>query len=536
MSEADRPYDVAIIGSGFGGAVAACRLSVAGKRVVVLERGRRWHPDDYPRKPGDAWFYNRRHPYRKNGWMELRPVDGDMIVVTGAGVGGGSLIYASVSIDARDEVFDTGWPSEVTAGVLKPYYERVGEMLRPKPVPQGQEPVRLTLMKKAAAALDAEDRFMPLDLAVTFSPNWHHGIDGPDGDPTRAKYSEQWRNPQRRWQGTCTHCGECDIGCKRQAKNTLDLNYLAVAEDCGAEIRPLCQVSHIAPAAGGAWEVHFRNASYRRRRKDSVVAHRVVVAAGSLGSTEILLRSRDEFGTLPDLPAALGKGWSSNGDFVTPARYDGQTWAPTNGPTISSAIDFLDGAGSGRFFIEDGGIPNLANVLFDARRRAKAGSRFMAWLHRRAEFGSIMLWFGQAIDGSDGDFRLGRRRIKFWERTLRLDWNPRRSGTAIDAMARMHRELSKATGGRPLPRLMWSWFRGLVTPHPLGGCNMASSPAAGVVDHAGRVFGHPGLYVMDGSIIPRAIGRNPSKTIAAVAERAVALLLAEDGTSTQRNR
>jgi cholesterol oxidase len=138
-----------------------------------------------------------------------------------------------------------------------------------------------------------------------------------------------------------------------------------------------------------------------------------------------------------------------------------------------------------------------------------------------------MPWFGQAIDGADGQLSLGRRWTAPWRRTLRMNWNPSRSEKAVGGLIAMHQKLSRATNGRAIVPPTWTVLRNLVTPHPLGGCNMASGPAAGVVDHACRVFGHAGLYVMDGSAIPRPLGLNPSKTIAAVAERATELMLAD---------
>ncbi|KAA0017063.1 FAD-dependent oxidoreductase [Antrihabitans cavernicola] len=531
-------YDVVVIGSGFGGAVAACRLAEAGRRVLVLERGRAWDPESYPRGRNGDWLYSPRNPHRHNGWLDVRMVSTNMVVAAGAGVGGGSLIYANVSIDAGPDVFRSGWPSAIDATALAPYYSRVGAMLAAKPIPDEQSPVRLELMRQAAGKIGAGDRFEKLDLAVTFDRDWQ---------PTEGKRtpteSKQWTNRHGMKQGTCTHCGNCVIGCSSRAKNTLDLNYLAVAKSNGAVIRPLCQVSHLS-RVGARWRVHFDDVSGGTRDAETVEAERVILAAGSLGSTEILMRSQFEFATLPNLPRSLGKGWSSNGDFVTPEWFTRreEPASPTKGPTITSAIDFLDGSSGGRYFVEDGGLPNMMDVLFDAGEKSKTGGklqrRTMTRLHRIGAMGSVMPWFGQAIDGSDGDFYLSRSPIAplargAGRRALKLDWNPLRSKTAIDSMAATHRALSRATGGHPFPRLAWSWFRGLVTPHPLGGCNMAASPAAGVVDHAGRVFGHPGLYVMDGSIIPRAVGRNPSKTIAAVAERAVELLIAEPSTRVE---
>ena len=521
-------HDAVIVGSGFGGAVSACRLAEAGRDVLVLERGREWAPEDYPREPGDAWIWDVDEPHRQNGWIDLRIMD-DMWVVQGAGVGGGSLIYANISIDAPDEAFDDGWPAAIDAAELRPHYARVAAMLRPAELPDNQLTARFKLMREAAEKTGAAHRFRKLPLAVTFAEKW----DPAAPDPTGDGHSQSWTNPQGVVQGTCVHCGNCDIGCTVRAKNTLDLNYLAAARNAGARIQPLALVSHVEPL-GGAWRVHYCRLEGGERIPAHVDARRVLLAAGSLGSTEILLRSRDQYRSLRNLSGALGNNWSSNGDFLTPAIYRGRDIAPTVGPTISAAIDYLtDGKDGARFFVEDGGFPNVIGNYARARL-AKSRSLVERQLltRMRAALGDnplreIMPWFGQAIDGGDGRLYLGRRWYAPWRRVLKLDWDARRSQLGVGGLAAMHRELSLATGGEPLATPSWTNFGMLVTPHPLGGCNMAASPAAGVVDHRCAVFGHEGLYVVDGAVVPRPLGLNPSKTIAALAERACALLLKE---------
>ncbi len=193
-------FDVIVIGSGFGGAVTACRLAEKGLKVVVLERGRRWEPEDYPREPGDAWVWDQDEPHRQNGWLDLRFLD-DMIVAQGAGVGGGSLIYANVVVEPKPELFNQGWPSEITYDELKPYYDRVGAMLNIQTIPDNQLTERYKLMKEAAGELGYGDRFRPLPLAVTFDPQWSYRID----DPFNEKHSRKWTNAQGQEQGTWVH-------------------------------------------------------------------------------------------------------------------------------------------------------------------------------------------------------------------------------------------------------------------------------------------------------------------------------------------
>lgn len=521
------PYDVIVIGSGFGGAVTSCRLAEAGMRVLVLERGRRWSPETFPRHPGDPWVWDQAHPGKKHGWLDFRLQRG-VSVAQGAGVGGGSLIYANVLIDARPELFDDGWPPEITYAELQPYYARVERMLKPRPVPEPQLTERFKLVRRAAAALGHEARFRPMPVAVTFDDEWAYAGE----DAFNAGRSRTWINEHGREQGTCVHCGNCYLGCQVKARNTLDLNYIARAEAHGADVRPLHIARAITPVSGG-YRVDFHRIEGNRLRPGSVTAQRVIVAAGSLGSTELLLRCRDQHRTLPRLSQALGHRWSSNGDFMTISVHDTAV-DPTHGPTITAAVDFLDGTIDGRrFFVQDGGFPDYFRTVMESKVRFELkniGFNAMVFglalmLRRQGQLANLMPWFGQSCDAADGRLYLGRCLTKPWKKRLKLKWDCRNSQATIDAMSAMHRQLAAASGGRPLPPYAWTLFKSLITPHPLGGCSMAATAAHGVIDHRGQVFGHPGLFVADGSVIPRAIGLNPSKTIAAVSERIAALLV-----------
>ena len=515
-------FDVIVIGSGFGGAVTACRLSEKGMRALVLERGRRWEPEDYPRDLGDAWLWDQDEPHEQNGWIDLRWFD-DMAVVQGAGVGGGSLIYANIFVKPKPEVFHQGWPAEITYDELAPYYATTGKMLDVQELPDSQLTERFKVVRDAALAIGHGDRFMKLPLAVSFDPEWNYDLE----DPFAEKHSKKFTNAHGVEQGTCIHLGNCDIGCDVRARNTLDLNYLAIAERHGVEIRPLHMVNAIEPHGTG-YRVSFERFEGGRSIEGSAVADRVVLGAGSLGSTEILLRCRDEHETLPDISAFLGRNWSSNGDFLTPAYHEDRRISPTQGPTITCAIDFLDGAvDNEQFFIEDGGFPDvLGNFLeerIDGEHEGAKTKILMAALQKmvrgRDPVQHMMPWFAQGIDAADGRLHLGAKWNAPWRKVLKLDWDIDRSEAVIDAIVAMHKRLAEATGGEPWVPPTWSWAKNLVTPHPLGGCNMGTTPANGVVNHLGEVFGYERLYVADGAIVPEAVGLNPSRTIAALAER-----------------
>lgn len=519
-------FDAIVIGSGFGGSVSACRLAEAGARVVVLERGRRWHKDNYPRtlngESNSDWVWDRHDPVARNGWLDLR-IFRHMAVAQGAAVGGGSFIYANVSAVPPRETFEEGWPEEISWDSLAPHYATVGQVMNVQTIPDGQWPRRTGVMKEGADAIGAGDRFRKLELAVSFDPGWHYGLE----DPVDARHSRRFVNAHGVEQGTCVHLANCDIGCDVDAKNTLDRNYLAIAEKHKADVRPHHLVESIEPIAGG-YRVHFDRIDEGRRRPDSLTAARVVVAAGSLNSTELLLRCRDVHRTLPNLSPFLGRDWSSNGDFLTPAFHGDRDPDPMTGPTITSAIDFLDRSEEGQsFWIQDGGFPNLlANWIQEGESaRGKIGLLLKAIRKRLREHGAldcVMPWFAQGVDAADGRLSLRRRWWLFGARQLTLDWKIEKSRGVIDAIVNMHKKLAHATGGRPIVPPTWTLGRFLITPHPLGGCNMGRSPADGVVDHRGEVFGYPNLFVLDGAIVPEAVGVNPSRTIAALAERAMA--------------
>jgi cholesterol oxidase len=209
---------------------------------------------------------------------------------------------------------------------------------------------------------------------------------------------------------------------------------------------------------------------------------------------------------------------------------------PTRGPTITSAIDFRDGSFEGQtFIIEDGGFPGIvatwlshAATRWSWLRRERILYRgFQQAVRDHAEFHEVMPWFAQGKDAANGRLRLRRRFGFLGPLRLSLDWDVAASRPTIEAIIAMHDRLARATGGTPVVPLSWSWLGYLITPHPLGGCNMGASPTSSVVDHRGRVWDQPNLYVADGAIVPEALGANPSRTIAALAERIAAIIVSE---------
>ena len=522
-----RPLDVIIIGSGFGGAITARRLAEKGMNVLVLERGRRWDVPTYPRKAGDAWIYSPDRPERHNGWLDMRFFK-HMTVAQAAGVGGGSLTYSSVALEANPNVFTKGWPSEITYAELKPYYDTVAKEMNLQVVPDGQLTRRFKVAREAAHNLGYDSRFSKANLAVSFSEDWNYDL--PDAfDP---KHSKPFVNQHGQRQGTCIHLGNCDVGCDVRAKNSLDLNYIPRAEQKGADIRPLHLVRYIEPK-DGQYRVVFDRIEDDKLVRGEETAAQVIVAAGSVGTAELLLRCRDEYKTLPALSPLLGMNWSPNANFISLGSYGKEKGrvGQSIGLAISSVLDFTDGSYKGqKFAIEDDGFPNvILNALkeyLDNELVSSVGNALLEGLerHLREDYAlsDLMVWLGAGMDAANGKVHLKEHGLLKKKFELDLDWDHEESRGVIDAISEMQRELTRATAGRWFEPPTWSVFKNLLTLHPLGGCKMGVSRETGVVDHLGRVFGYPNLIVADGAILPTSTGRNPSHTIAALAERIAA--------------
>jgi cholesterol oxidase len=505
-------YDVVIIGSGFGGAVTACRLAQASRSVCVLERGRRWGKADFPRTIGQLRraFWNMED----RGFLDYRSFK-NIDVIQASGVGGGSLVYFNVQIEAPPRTFQHGWPQAITRQILDPYYALVQDMLDAVPL---KPPDGRTLPPRTKTFLDAaQGAGRPAELlkiAVYTGPdrqNPHSGVP----------------------QGACVYCGNCGIGCHVHAKNTLDLNYLPLAEQHGAQVLPLHQVEKIEPGEQG-YQVTYRNLQVGET--GTVIGKRVVVAAGALGSTELLLRCRDVYQTLPRLGSMLGRRFSGNGDFILAGTHrTPHDVNPSEGPSITAGVDFS--TDDQTIFLEDLGYPEPLLWYFEGALpnldRAISVFKFIKTyilrslgLARTGPLGGMapelfegdfttrfVPYLGIGSDAADGQMRLQNGQLD-------IVWSVRRSRQMFEQMEQAMEALSRGIGGEYRTSILWIWpFRKLLTAHPLGGCPMGDDPTIGVVKPTGEVWGYDDLYVVDGSVIPTALGVNPSMTIGALAER-----------------
>lgn len=520
----NRSYDVVVIGSGFGGSITACRLAQAGRSVCVLERGRRWSNIDFPRSPSQLahhGFWDR--PAGRYGIIEYRVFKG-MHVIQGSGVGGGSLHYFNVHLRPPAGIFDDPrWPPGIDLETLDPYYRLAADMLDAAPLvpPPGRIlPARTTTFQEACRRVGHEPELV--DIAVYTGA----GRRNPHGGVAQLP---------------CDYSGNCAIGCATHAKNTLDLNYLALAERHGAEVHPLHQVEQIEPRRRGGYKVDFNRLHPEAPEHDdpgSVNAGTVIVAAGTLGTNELLLRCRDHYGTLPGLSPSLGRGFSSNGDFLLAGTLTDRDVDPGRGPSITAGADFA--SSRQELYVEDLGFPDpllwfiegmLANAapslnllrwgqLFLQGRLGLRGATSRLSHERERLFAGgrtrgFLPYLAMCEDAADGQFLLDE------QGDLDLRWDPEHSLDNFSELEDALRDLSDALDGGYVPMPLWSPpVRELLTAHPLGGCAMADDPEDGVVDQRCEVHGHPGLFVVDGSTVPTSLARNPTATISALAERA----------------
>jgi cholesterol oxidase len=521
----DSRYDVVVVGSGFGGGVTACRMAEQGLRVCVLERGRRFSPGDFPDRPEQAPLALWHPILNPGGMLDLRMMK-DLSVLTAAGVGGGSLVYANVQLRAPADVFEEPpWPRAITRAELDPYYDRTEEALDPQQTPA--EPALPKIRAFDAMAERAGRTPERLPLAVHFGESRHHPFSGV-------------------FQQGCQNLGRCDAGCPVLAKNTVDITYLARAEAHGAEVYPLREVQRIeAPGgSGGTWRVGFRDLQYRTG--GSVEAPVLVLAAGTVGSSRLLLKNHDRLGRLSP---ALGSRFSGNGDALAlcfDPSAEGVTGARTwEGPSMTSRIDYT---AEGGFMVADGGLPEnfggllaalrelnaltgLGRIVLQVKNAAtKLGLTDRHVTHRTVKLreepiGDSLVFLILGRDAADGQMRLTPLFHCF-----DIRWNKQASAGLFDRMRQAAGELAAAAGAKSSFFALDAGPLGkFITVHPLGGCPMSDDPARGVTDHRGAVHGYDGLYVLDGSIVPTALGVNPSKTIAALAERGVQHLLDERG-------
>jgi cholesterol oxidase len=489
----------------------------------------------------------------------------ELCAFVASGLGGGSLIYAGVLLRkdprtfVKEDLTQGGyefWP--VTYDDLEPHYANVDRMLGAQRYPFAHEPYAATAktraLQAAAEALGLE-WFLP-NLGITFANPGEAPVPG-------APIREEHPNLHARSRSTCCLCGECNVGCNFGSKNSLDYTYLSAAQRHGAVILPRHEVRSFRPRDGGGYAIGFvehadaqdgEQAGPARPPLQTVTADRLILAAGTFGSTYLLLKNRAAF---PAMSTQLGTRFSANGDLLMflGQGHDGSTGARAprildggHGPVITSTIrikDELEGGEGSGFYLQDAGYPEFVNWVLEAshppdalRRGVRLASRVLRsrlGLGAARDVGAeIVALLGPCEFAASSlpllamgrDIPNGRMRLS-GDRRLVLDWRERDSADYY----RMAREAAKEIAGalqatfRGNP--LW-YLRRAITAHPLGGCPMGRNEREGVVDPYGGVFRYPGLYVADGSIVPGPVGPNPSLTIAALADRCAERIIEDD--------
>lgn len=526
-------YDFLIIGSGFGGSVSALRLAEKGYRVAVLEQGRRVTPAEMRAAATSIrkLFYAPEFGLRGFFWQRVFP---HLAVIGGTGVGGGSLVYGAVLLRPKREFFED--PSWSALGVnwaaeLAPHYDEAERMLGKTENPYAG--AMDAYLRAAAEKMGAGATYGPVPQGIYFG---EPGVEKPDpffGDKGPARMG-------------CTKCGRCFSGCEYGAKNTLDRNYLYLAEKLGAEILPEHRVKAIRPLESGGYEVETDD-PFTGKARGTLKAPHVVIAAGVLGTLDLLFRCRDELKTLPNVSARLGEVVRTNSEALVYIEQKEADADFTRGAAISShfypnatthitqnrlppaydAMRFMMGP-----MVDD---PKplrraLRTVLRMVARPFKYVFRNLVrknWSQR-----TTALTVMQALDNQisfvfrRGLLGLGKPRL------LTRPIPGKEAPTFLPEANAAARAFAEASGGDPLSLLTESVGNKSSTAHILGGCGIGEGPEHGVIDVNHQVFGYPGLYVVDGSAIPANVGVNPSLTITAMAERCIAKMPAKHADET----
>ncbi len=510
-------YDVIIIGSGFGGSVSAMRLAEKGYRVCVLEAGKRWNSEDFPRTNWNAfkslWF--PRLGMRGIQRLSLLP---DVMALSGVGVGGGSLVYANTHYEPHDRFYvDPQW-ADVTdwKAELAPHYETARRMLGVVPNPLDTPADRV--IREIAVRAGVSETYQPTPVAVFF---------GDAGVEVEDPYFEG-TGPRR---SGCTACGNCMVGCRFNAKNTLDKNYLWFAERLGATVIPEQQVDDVVAIEGG-WRVSSqRPGAFLRRKPMQLTASQIVFSAGALGTTRLLLALAEK-GRLPNISERLGHLVRTNSEAILAAVASSRDVDYSQGIAITSSIHLNDhthvepvryGKGSNVLgllatMLVDGG-PGLARPLRFARRIVRNPIEFLRSL-------SVWKWSERTIillvmQSKDNSLRLMRKRGWFRTKLTSEQGHGEPNPTYIPEANDAARAAAEIIGGKPMSAIHEVLFDIPTTAHLIGGAPIGSSPEGGVIDPYHRVYGHPTLHVVDGAAIGANLGVNPSLTITAMSERAM---------------
>jgi cholesterol oxidase len=517
-------WDFVIIGSGFGGSVSALRLAEKGYRVLVLEKGRRFGKDDFAKNNWDLkkWMWNPALGLHGIFQMTfLRHVT----ILHGVGVGGGSLVYANTLPTPTDAFFQApswaklaGWKRE-----LEPHYATARRMLGANPNPANTPGDRV--LREIAKEIGKEGEVRPTQVSVFFGEPGREVPDpyfGGDGPPRTG----------------CTFCGACMTGCRVGAKNTLDRNYLYLAEKRGARVQAETEVTAVRPLPGGGYVLETRH-GLRGGEAGNVMADQVIFAGGVMGTIPLLLAMKDDPAGLPGLSARVGDLVRTNEESLIAVIAPDAEEDFSKGVAITSILHTDEHShiepvryGEGSTFFRTMTLPHAPGKHV-ARRVAGVIASFAREPRRwfRTYFGTDVgakgqiLLYMRTLDGTLR-LRLKRSALTGFKKglTSELEGGTKPPAAFIPEATDLARRFAAKVRGVTATLAPETLLGIPTTAHILGGACMGASPAEGVIDHRHRVFGYDGLYVIDGSAISANPGVNPSLTITALAERAMSFI------------
>jgi cholesterol oxidase len=517
-------YDYIVIGSGFGGSVASLRLAEKGYKVVTVEQGRRFSPADFPKSNWNLPRYLWVPALRFFGFQKLSFYS-TASILTGTGVGGGSLVYANTLYIPPDAFFSNAqWaPYGEWKEILSPFYDRASFMLGRKKY--GKLNTEDLILREVAGEMNGHGTFEPVDVGVNL-----------DGSETGSDPYFEGLGPLR---NKCIECGGCMVGCRENAKNTLDKNYLWFAEKMGLEIISETKAEKIS-FTDNIYNVETRHiTSFFPRKKRILRARNIVVAAGALGTLELLLKQKHKYKTLPRLSDCLGHELRTNAETL--CAVSGAKEKLNNGLSITSVfspdpnthveiVKYPDNSNAMKWFfgLSVGGAATPALRTWKLFLKSATHPRLFLKTIFNFKWSTNMVIFlvMQTVDNAmkmvwKNTFTGGKMKI--------VNGGQKKVPAFIPVGQEVMERYAKKVSGIAQNILLEVLFDRPTTAHILGGCPMSDSPETGVIDRELRVHGYPGLYIADGSVIQGNLGVNPSLTITSMAEYAMSRIPLKEG-------